>query len=130
VPWQDSWNYRSATGKLNYITQNTCPDISFAVYQCAHYSLNTTTLYELAVKRRGHYLLATKDKGLILHPTRDFKLDMYINADFAGMWHCEYSKLQECALSRSGYIVTYCGYPIHLAYKLQSEIALSTNESE
>jgi hypothetical protein len=32
IPRQDSWNYRSIIGKLNYIAQNTCPDISFAVH--------------------------------------------------------------------------------------------------
>jgi hypothetical protein len=55
---------------------------------------------------------------------------MYVDADFAGMWHREYSELRDCALSRSGYIITYCGCPIHWASKLQSEIALSTTESE
>lgn len=130
IPRQDSWNYRSVIGKLNYIAQNTRPDISFAVHQCACYSSNLTALHELAVKRIGHYLLATKDKGLIMHPTQDFKLDMFVNADFAGMWHREYSELRECALSRTGYIITYCGCPIHWASKLQSEIALSTTESE
>jgi len=82
------------------------------------------------VKRIGRYLLASRDKGLILHPTHNFKLDMYVDADFAGMWHREYSELQECALSRTGYIITYCGCPIHWASKLQSKIALSTTESE
>jgi hypothetical protein len=130
IPRQDSWIYRSVIGKLNYIAQNTRPDISFAVHQCARYSNNPTALHELAVKRIGRYLLATRDKGLIMHPTQDFKLDMFIDADFAGMWHREYSELRECALSRTGYIVTYCGCPIHWASKLQSEIALSTTESE
>ncbi len=109
IPWQDSWNYPSVIGKLHYIPQNTRPDISFAIHQCARYSANPTALHELAVKRIGRYLLATKDKGLILHPTQDFKLDMFIDADFAGMWHREYSEIRECALSRTGYIITYCG---------------------
>lgn len=66
VPRQYSWNYCSVIGKLNYIAQNTQPDISFAVHQCARYSANLTALHELAVKRIGRYLLATRDKGLIL----------------------------------------------------------------
>jgi len=64
----------------------------------------TGQLHELAVKRIGRYLLATRDKGLIMYPTQDFKLDTFIDADFAGMWHREYSELHECALSRTGYI--------------------------
>jgi hypothetical protein len=55
---------------------------------------------------------------------------MYVDADFAGVWHQEYSHLRDCALSRTGYVITYCGCPIHWASKLQSEIALSTTESE
>jgi len=67
---------------------------------------------------------------MILYPTNTFKLDMIVNADFAGMWHREYSELQDYALSRSGYVITYCGCPIHWASKLQSKITLSTTEAE
>jgi len=130
IPRQDSWSYHSVIGKLKYITQNTRPDTSFAVHQCARYSSNPSALHELAVKRIGRYLLGSKDKGMVLHPNQNFKLEMFIDADFAGMWLREYSELHECALSRSGYIITYCGCPIHWASKLQSEIALSTMESE
>ncbi len=130
IQHQDTWNYRSVIGKLNYIAQNTRPDISFAVHQCARYSANPTTLHELVVKRIGRYLLATKDKGLILRPTHAFKLDMFVGADFTCMWHREYSDLRECALSRSGYIITYCGCPIHWASKLQSEVTLRTTGSK
>jgi len=55
---------------------------------------------------------------------------MCVDADFVAMWHREYSKLRECALSRTGFIITYCGCPIHWVSKLQLEIALSTTESE
>jgi hypothetical protein len=53
IPRQDSWNYRSVIGKLNYIAQNTQPDISFAMHQCVQYSSNPTALHELAIKRIG-----------------------------------------------------------------------------
>jgi hypothetical protein len=105
-------------------------DTSFAVHQCARFSSAPTALHELAVKRIGCYLLATKDKGLILHPKHDFRLDMFVDADFAGRWHHENSHLRDCALSRTGFVIMYCGCPIHWASKLQSEIALSTTESE
>jgi hypothetical protein len=35
---QESWNYPSVIGKLNYLAQNSRPDISFAVHQCARFS--------------------------------------------------------------------------------------------
>jgi hypothetical protein len=130
APRQDPWNYRSIIGKLNYLAQNTRPDLSFAVHQCARYSAAPTALHELAVKRIGRYLLYTKDKGLILHPKPDFRLNMFVDADFAGLWHQEFSDLRDCALSRTGYIITYCDCPVHWASRLQTEVALSTAESE
>jgi hypothetical protein len=32
---QESWNYPSIIGQLNYLPQNSQPDISFAVHHCA-----------------------------------------------------------------------------------------------
>jgi hypothetical protein len=55
---------------------------------------------------------------------------MHVDADFAGIWHQQHSALQENVLSRTGYIITFCGCLIHWVSKLQSEIALSTTESE
>jgi hypothetical protein len=49
-PRQDSWNYRSVIGKLNFLAQNTRPDISFSVHQCARFCTRPTALHELAVK--------------------------------------------------------------------------------
>ena len=53
-----------------------------------------------------------------------------VNSDFCGLWSMQTSHLQESALSRTGYIITYCGCPIHWVSKLQSEIALSTTEAK
>ncbi len=130
IPRQESWNYRSVIGKLNFLAQNTRPDISFAVHQCTRFCQAPTALHEMAVKRIIRYLLFTKDKGLILHPSKSFNLDMYVDADFAGMWHQQHSALRNNVLSRTGYIITFCGCPIHWVSKLQTEIALSTTESE
>jgi hypothetical protein len=126
----DTWNYRSVIGKLNYLANNTRPDISMAVHQCARFCSQPRAIHELAVTRIARYLLATKNKGMILKPSSAFALDMFVDADFSGRWHKEYSHLRDSVLSRTGYIVTFCGCPITWASKLQSEIALSTTESE
>lgn len=55
---------------------------------------------------------------------------MYVDADFAGWWHKEYSHLCNSVLSRTGFIVLFCRCPISWCSKLQYEIALSTTESE
>jgi len=51
APRHESWNYRSMIGKLNYIANNTRPDINMAVHQCAHFCVNPRAIHKLAVKR-------------------------------------------------------------------------------
>jgi hypothetical protein len=53
-----------------------------------------------------------------------------MDADFVGRWHKEYTKLRDSILSRTGFLITFCNCPIVWCSKLQSEIALSTTESE
>jgi hypothetical protein len=56
---------------------------------------------------------------------------MYVDADFSDLWHKEHSALYEYVLyCTNSYIITFCGCLIHGVSKLQSEIALITNESE
>jgi hypothetical protein len=111
-PHRDTWNYRSVIGKLNYIANNTRPDISMAIHQCAHFSSSPRAIHELAVKRIIHYLFATKTKGLTLHLTTDLTLDMYLDSDFAGMWHKEHAHLRDNVLSRTGYVILFGGCPM------------------
>jgi hypothetical protein len=101
-----------------------------AVHQGARFCSTPRALHELAVKRIVRYLIATKDKGLHLTTSKTFALDMYVDADFAGRWHREYSHLRDNVLSRTGYVIVFCGCPVLWASKLQSEIALSSTESE
>jgi hypothetical protein len=126
----EPWNYRSVLGKLNYLAQMTRPDISMAVHNCARFTTAPTYLHEQAVKRIGRYLSATRHQGLIYRPTTDGSLNMYVDADFAGTWHKEFSHLRDCVMSRTGYVILYSGCPIHWGSKLQTEIALSTTEAE
>ncbi len=37
---QEKWNYKSVIGTLNYLANNTRPDISMAVHQYAHFCTN------------------------------------------------------------------------------------------
>jgi hypothetical protein len=101
-----------------------------AVHPCARFCSNLKALHELAIKWIICYLHATKDKGLILKPTPSFSLDMFVDADFASMWHKEYAALQDNMLCRTSFIITFYGCPVAWSSKLQTEIALSTTESE
>jgi hypothetical protein len=43
---QESWNYPSVIGQLNYLAQNSRPDISFAAHQCARFFKEPKALHE------------------------------------------------------------------------------------
>ena len=130
MPFSAQWNYRSIIGKLNFLAQNTRPDISYAVHACARFVNKPNQKHQEAVKYLCRYLLLTQKRGLILSPIADNRLNAYVDSDFCGLWSTQTSNLRESALSRTGYVITYCGCPIHWVSKLQSEIALSTTESE
>lgn len=70
-----------------------------SVHQCARFCSHPKALHKLAIKRIAHYFLATKDKGLILCPTKMMSLHVYVDANFAGHWHKEYSHLRDSVLS-------------------------------
>jgi len=117
-------------GKLNFLAQNTWPDISYTVNSCTHYLNNPNETHFIAVKQIGCYLLGTHDKGLIMNPTSENCLSAYVDSDFAGSWSKQTSHLCQLALSCTGYVITFSGCPIHWVSKLQSEIALSTCKVE
>jgi hypothetical protein len=82
------------------------------------------------LKRFARYLKGTKTKSMILQLSSDLKLDLYADADFAGLWNTEDMNDSMSVKSRTGYVVTLGGAPLVVASKLQTEIALSTLEAE
>jgi len=46
---QASWEYRSVIRKLNFLEKSTRPDISYAVHQCAHFSIDPRLSHTEAV---------------------------------------------------------------------------------
>jgi hypothetical protein len=125
-----SFNYRQVIGKLLYLEKSTRPDISCAVHQCARFCANPKTKHAEAVKRIGRYLLATKDKGLIMKPDQS-GMECWVDAAHASEWSNKTaSNDPSTARSRMGYIIKYAGCPMHWASKMQTEIALSSTEAE
>jgi hypothetical protein len=84
---QESWNYPSVIGQLNYLAHNYRPDISFAVHQCARFSKEPKALHKKAVTCIIYYLQCTRDKPLIMKPNKNLSLDAYCYSDFTGVWH-------------------------------------------
>jgi hypothetical protein len=124
------FDYRQVIGKLLYLEKSTRPDISCAVHQCARFCANPKTKHAEAVKRIGRYLLATKDKGLIMTPTKE-GMECWVDASHASEWSNKAAPDDpNTARSRMGYVITYAGCPMHWASKMQTEIALSSTEAE
>jgi len=80
-----SWDYCSVIGKLNFLEKSTRPDISYAVHQCAHFSIDPKVTHTEAVLCIGMYLLSTREQGLIMAP-KEHSLDCWVASDFAGNW--------------------------------------------
>ena len=129
-PFDNHFHYRSVVGKLNYLEKSSRPDIAYATHQCARFSENPKVEHGKALKRIGRYLKGTREKGIILRP-KDTSFKVWADADFSGNWNAETAmEDSDTARSRSGFIITYLGVPILWKSQLQTEIALSSTESE
>ena len=129
-PFSGDFSYASAVGMLLYLSGHTRPDIAYAVNYCARYMFAPRNIHEIAIKRIGRYLKATRDKGLILNPCEELRIDNYPDADFAGMYGHEVITDPSCVKSRTGFIITVANCPVLWMSKLQTETALSTMEAE
>jgi hypothetical protein len=94
------------------------------VPQVARFVADPKVLHGKAVKWIGHYLKGTCDKGLIYDPYPQLGFDVYVDASFArklDLTNVHWDR--DTARSRAA-----C--PIICTSKLQSEVALSTTESD
>ena len=130
---QEHWNYRSVVGMLNYLVMCSHPELSFAVHQCARFCNKPMRVHEQAVKRVIRYLIGTKRnkcQGTIYRPDHTKSIEVYVDASFAGDWSKTWKEDESSVMSRTGYVINYANCPVVWASKLQTEIALSTTESE
>lgn len=67
---------------------------------------------------------------MIIRPMNDLKLDLFVDADFAGLWNSEDANDPVSVKSRTGYVITLGDVPVLWGSKLQTEISLSTTEAE
>ena len=97
-------------GQINHLAGTTRPDIIFAVYQSAKYSIDPKQPHEEAVKIIGRYLKKTKDKGLVFTPNGSNGIECYADADFSREWCREDAYQVGSVLSRTGYIIKFGHY--------------------
>ena len=126
----EQWNYPSVVGMLLYLSRNSRLDIAFAVHQCARFTHCMKRSHKKAMKRIVQYLQGTKMKGLVIKPTQKLMMDLYADADFAGLWNAKDSNDPICTKSRTGVLVTIGNVPLLWKSKLQTKTALSTMENE
>ena len=131
-PMDEKWNYRGICGMLLYLSTNTRPDISFAVSQVCRFSANPKKSHATAVKMILRYLKKTEDKGMVIKPKLGdpFELDMYVDADFCGLFGQEDARNVNSVRSRTGYIILLGPWPIIWKSQLQTHLSQSTLEAE
>ena len=69
-------------------------------------------------------------EGLYFKATKKLNFDLFVDADFAGLWTYEDDQDPVCVKSCTGYVMTLGDCPISWTSKLQTEVALSTLEAE
>ena len=78
----------------------------------------------------ARYLKGTVDKGTIIQPAKSLQLDLYVDAEYGGLFKREDDRDLASAQSRGGYIILLSGCPVIWKSSLIKEITLSTLESE
>ena len=98
-PCHGTFNYASVVGMLLYLAGHSRLDIAYIISQAARFTFSPKHSHEQALKLIGHYLMKTRDKGLVLTPTRELNIDAYPDADFAGLYGYEDSLDSVCVRS-------------------------------
>jgi hypothetical protein len=125
-----SFDHRSVIGKCNYLEKSTRSDIACITHQCARFSADPKQEHGKALRWLGRCLKATRDKGTTLKPNGDKDMEVIVDADFSGNWDGAESHNRDTARSRHGCIIMHAGCPVSWKSQLQTEMALSSTESE
>ena len=105
--------YASVVGMLICLSRNSRSDIQFAVHQCARLNHNPRSIHADSVKSICRFLVGTQGQVLAFDPNSDMKLYCYVDAYFAGLWKHEDEYDHVCVKSRTGYVMTLVGFPLH-----------------
>ena len=107
------FHYRQVVGKLNFLEKSTRPIIAYAVHQCARFSIDPDTTHAQAIIHIARYLRDTRDKGILFDPNKEMSLEVFADADFAGLWNKDIAEEDVCtSKSRTGYVITFVGCPV------------------
>lgn len=120
---KEKFPYREAIGHLMYLSNKTRPDLTYAVNYESRSMENPNNKDLNNVKRTMRYLKGTLNSKIKYNKDEKLtKLEAYCDADYAGD--------KETRKSTSGYIMMYCGGPVHWCTRKQPIVALSSCEAE
>jgi hypothetical protein len=122
TPCHDPSQYRSMVGSLAYVSNQTRPDISYAVNTLSRYFNNPSQEHWDAAQYILSYLLGTVDYGILYSPGHRNTLQAFTDSDFASDTDTHRSISGYCFIQNKGTIA----WKSHL----QPTIALSTTEAE
>jgi hypothetical protein len=111
-------------GELQFLANNTRPDISFAVNRLAAYTANPSLQHVTTLKRILRYLAGTKNLGITY--SKNLNENSNIFHGFADAAFANHDDLK----STSGYVFSAAGGAITWKSKKQTTIALSSTEAE
>lgn len=121
-PLQNQDQFQSLVGALLYIAVNTRPDVAIATSILGRRVSKPTKADWNEAKRVLRYLKATMDHELHLGNTKQFELECFVDADWAG----EVGDRK----SNTGYIFKLCGGLINWKCSKQTGVSLSSTEAE
>ena len=81
------FDYRSDTGKLNYLAQTSRPDIMYAIHQIAKYSADPRKPHGKTIIYLVRYLMRSRDIRIRFSPNPSKGFECYCDANFAGNWN-------------------------------------------
>ena len=112
---------------LIYLANNSRPDITFAVHHYSRFTHTPRHSHAMGIKHIIRYLNETKDKGMTITPTKEHRIDCYVDVDFFGI---DQDQDPISVKSKTGYIIKFMGVPLQWVSKLQNQIILGTMEAE
>lgn len=122
-PDSTGFPYREAIGSLLYLSNQTRPDLSYAVNYSSRFMEIPKIQNVKVVKHILRYLKGTLNNGVCFTNGNDLKcLDAFCDSDYAGD--------TETRKSTTGYVIFFCGGPISWCSRRQPIVATSSSEAE